>query len=156
MTCAPVLASPTKSAAWGIKSVMKVRVFGFAALLVAIVMTVAGCAARARPPATKVLDVREGLASYYGPGFDGKTTASGVRFDMHAMVAAHRTYPFGTIVRVTNLVNARTVQVRVVDRGPFVRTVLIDLSYGAAEALGFVRDGRTRVRLEVVRWGNPR
>jgi len=132
---------------------MKVRVFGLAALLAALAIVAAGCAARSRTPTTKILDVREGLASYYGPGFDGKTTASGTRFDMRAMVAAHRTYPFGTIVRVTNLANARTIQVRIVDRGPFVRAVLIDLSYGAAAALGFVRDGRTRVRLEVMRWG---
>jgi rare lipoprotein A len=77
---------------------------------------------------------------------------------MHAMVAAHPTYPFGTVVRVRNLSNGRTVDVRILDRGPAQgaqRTgVLIDLSYGAAQTLGFIRDGRTRVRLEVLRWGN--
>lgn len=133
---------------------MKLRFAGF---LVAFAMIVSGCAARSRPPTNTILDVGEGLASYYGPGFNGKTTASGARFDMHAMVAAHRTYPFGTIVRVTNLANDRAVQVRIVDRGPARRPqtagVVIDLSYGAAEALGFIRDGRTRVRLEVLRWG---
>ena len=107
---------------------------------------------------TPILDVREGLASYYGPGFDGKTTASGARFDMRAMVAAHPTYPFGTVVRVTNLVNQRAVQVRILDRGPAkgpqARGVVIDLSYGAAENLDFIRRGRTRVRLEVLRWGS--
>ena len=126
-------------------------------LIVALVMLVAGCAARSRT-ATTILDVREGLAPYYGPGFDGKTTASGARFDMRAMVAAHPTYPFGTIVRVTNLMNRRTLQVRILDRGPAkgpqADGVVIDLSYGAAEALGFIRRGRTRVRLEVIRWGN--
>ena len=130
-------------------------------LVPALVLVLAGCAARSGAPAptagrTGVLEVREGLASYYGPGFDGKVTASGARFDMHAMVAAHPTYPFGTIVRVTNLTNGRAVQVRILDRGPAqgprAAGVLIDLSYGAAQALGFIRDGRTRVRLEVLRW----
>jgi len=126
-------------------------------LIVAFVMIVPGCAARSRT-STTILDVREGLASYYGPGFDGKTTASGARFDMRAMVAAHPTYPFGTMVRVTNLTNGRAVHVRILDRGPARGPqsdgVLIDLSYGAAQALGFIRDGRTRVRLEVLHWGN--
>lgn len=83
--------------------------------------------------------------------------ASGAAFDMNAMVAAHPTYPFGTMLRVTNLRNGRSVQVRVLDRGPAkgpqAAGVIIDVSYGAAERLGFVRDGRTRVRLEVLRWG---
>jgi rare lipoprotein A len=99
-----------------------------------------------------------GLATYYGQRFDGKVTASGARFDMNAMVAAHPTYPFGTIVRVTNLRNNRSVQVRILDRGPGsgprAEGILIDLSYGAARALDFIQAGRTRVRLEVVRWGN--
>jgi rare lipoprotein A len=99
-----------------------------------------------------------GLATYYGQRFDGKVTASGARFDMNAMVAAHPTYPFGTIVRVTNLRNNRSVQVRILDRGPGpaprAEGILIDLSYGAARALDFIPAGRTRVRLEVVRWGN--
>jgi rare lipoprotein A len=104
-----------------------------------------------------VLETHEGLASYYGEGFDGKLTASGARFDMHAMVAAHPSYPFGTVVRVTNLENGRAVRVRILDRGPAPRVagdgVIIDLSYGAARALGFVRQGRTRVRIDVLRWG---
>ena len=127
------------------------------AILILAIVIVPGCAARSRT-ATSVREVREGLASYYGPGFDGKTTASGVPFNMHAMVAAHPTYPFGTTVRVTNLRNQRAVDVRVLDRGPAKGPrsdgVLIDLSYGAAQALGFIRQGRTRVRLEVLRWGD--
>ena len=132
-------------------------------MLAALVLVLSGCAARSTPPLptagrTRVLEVREVIASYYGPGFDGKTTASGARFDMHAMVAAHPTYPFGTVVRVMNLSNGRTVDVSILDRGPAQgpqRTgVLIDLSYGAAQTLGFIRDGRTRVRLKVLRWGN--
>ena len=130
-------------------------------LLPALTLVLHGCAARAKAPAPPaspaILDVRQGLASYYGPGFDGRVTASGARFDMKAMVAAHPSYPFGTVVRVTNLSNGRTVEVRVVDRGPArgprADGVIIDLSQGAAEVLGFIRAGRTRVRLDVLRWG---
>jgi rare lipoprotein A len=79
-------------------------------------------------------------------------------FDQTDMVAAHPTYPFGTVVRVTNLSNKRQVVVRVVDRGPAkgprAEGVVIDLSSGAASNLGFLRKGRTRVRLEVLSWGN--
>jgi peptidoglycan lytic transglycosylase len=126
-------------------------------------LLVSGCASRSAPPAATVdkprgiLEVRQGLASYYGPGFHGKRTASGIVFDQDAMVAAHPSYPFGTVVRVTNLANKRQVVVRVVDRGPAkgprAEGVVIDLSSGAASDLGFVRRGRTRVRLEVLRWG---
>jgi rare lipoprotein A len=113
------------------------------------------------PPPTaapaKPLETKEGLASYYGPGFEGRVTASGAKFDKTAMVAAHPTYPFGTVIRVTNLANGRRVIVRVVDRGPTKAVqgegVLIDLSSGAARNLGFATSGRTRVRLEVLRWG---
>lgn len=136
------------------------RALGIA--LPALALTVQGCAARSRPPKTgpgpaPVLEVREGLASYYGAGFDRKATASGTRFDHHAMVAAHPAYPFGTLVRVTNLANGRSVQVRIQDRGPApgprTEGVIIDLSYAAAQALGFVQDGRTLVRIDVLRWG---
>jgi len=128
------------------------------------ILMIAACATRTTPPATapgvppSILEIRQGLASYYGPGFEGKRTASGVPFDKSAMVAAHPTYPFGTVVRVTNLANKRQVVVRVVDRGPAkgprAEGVLIDVSSGAAANLGFIRQGRTRVRLEVLRWGD--
>ena len=100
-----------------------------------------------------------GLASYYGREFHGKRTASGAAFDMNAMVAAHPTYPFGTIVRVTNLANHRVVRVEILDRGPARHArgdgVIIDVSQGVARKLAFVRQGRTRVRLEVLKWGRP-
>jgi len=124
-----------------------------------VVLVAPGCAARSKTAATtaSILEVREGLASYYGPGFDGKQTASGTRFDMKSMVAAHPSYPFGTVVRVTNVTNGRAVELRVVDRGPArgprAEGVIIDVSYGAAGALDFVRAGRTPVRVEVIRWG---
>ncbi len=141
---------------------MRMRSVAAGLALLPMVM-VSACAARTTPPTTAptkprgILEVQQGLASYYGPGFEGKRTASGIAFDKTAMVAAHPTYPFGTVVRVTNLANKRQVTVRVVDRGPGkgprAEGVLIDVSSGAAESLGFVRRGRTRVRLEVLRWG---
>jgi rare lipoprotein A len=96
----------------------------------------------------------EGLASWYGGEFHGRTTASGIPFDRHAMVAAHPTLPFGTRVRVHRLSTGATVEVDIVDRGPAAGPrragVVIDLSEGAAERLGFIREGRTRVRIEVL------
>lgn len=96
----------------------------------------------------------EGLASWYGERFHGRTTASGIPFDRHAMVAAHPTLPFGTVVRVHRLASGDSVDVEIVDRGPAAGPrkagVIIDLSEAAAERLGFIREGRTRVRLVVI------
>lgn len=101
--------------------------------------------------------IETGKASYYGPGFHGKKTASGSIYDMHQLVAAHPTLPFGTVVRVTNHKNQRSVNVRIVDRGPVKRIVkqgvIIDLSVGAAQKLGFIRSGRTPVSLDLVKLG---
>lgn len=91
-----------------------------------------------------------GVASYYAAKFQGRPTASGERFDNGKLTAAHRTLPFGTKVRVTNLENGRSVTVRVNDRGPFVKGRMIDLSYAAAQRLEMVRTGVARVRLEPV------
>ncbi len=93
-----------------------------------------------------------GLASWYGPGFYGRQTASGAVYTGAALTAAHRSLPFGTVVRVTNLANGRRVVVVVDDRGPFVRGRVIDLSAAAARRLGMVRDGVVPVRIRVVRW----
>ena len=96
----------------------------------------------------------EGLASWYGEQFHGRTTASGIPFDRHAMVAAHPTLPFGTMVRVHRLASGDSVDVEIVDRGPAAGPrkagVIIDLSEAAAERLGFIREGRTRVRVVVL------
>lgn len=89
-----------------------------------------------------------GEASWYGAFHDGKTTASGEPFAKDAMTAAHRTLPFDTRLRVTNLENGRSVEVTVTDRGPYVDDRIIDLSEAAARRLGFAKDGVTRVRLE--------
>lgn len=90
---------------------------------------------------------RTGMASWYGKAFHGRTTASGRKFNMYEMTAAHTTLPTGTQVRVTNLENGRSVIVTITDRGPFSRRRIIDLSYAAAEHLGFVQQGTTKVRV---------
>jgi rare lipoprotein A len=101
--------------------------------------------------------VQIGLASYYGPGFQGEKTASGVRFDARELVAAHRTLPLGSVVRVTNLRNGRSVVLRVIDRGPYGRNhrkgCIIDVSTAAARHLRFVHAGLTFVRVQVLRSG---
>ena len=94
-------------------------------------------------------EYERGGASWYGPGFHGRRTASGERYDMNAFTAAHRTLPFGTWVRVHSLVNGREVDVRITDRGPFIRSRVIDVSRGAAEALGMLGLGFKEVVLLV-------
>lgn len=91
-----------------------------------------------------------GIASWYGPEFQGKRTSSGEPYDMYAMTAAHRTLPLPTYVEVTNLENGRKVIVRVNDRGPFKKNRLIDLSYMAALKLGIVGSGTARVRVRAL------
>jgi rare lipoprotein A len=97
-----------------------------------------------------------GLASWYGPEFHRKRTASGERFDMDALTAAHRSLPFDSYVRVTNVATGRSVVVRINDRGPFVADRIIDLSARAARQLGIKEDGVVRVRIEVVKSGAAR
>ena len=98
-----------------------------------------------------------GLASFYGSAFHGKKTASGERFDNTDLVAAHPSYPLGTVARVTNLKNNKSIKVRIIDRGPTPakrsKGVIIDLSKVAAKALGFIREGKARVRVDVLEWG---
>jgi rare lipoprotein A len=133
------------------------------AVIVGLAACLSGCAARVPVAApsgstTRILETREGLASYYGKEFQGRKTASGARFDMNAMVAAHPSYPFGTLLRVTNLANGRSISVRIVDRGPGPQHrgngFIIDVSRKAAQVLGFLQQGRARVRLEVLAWGS--
>ena len=95
--------------------------------------------------------IQRGLASWYGPGFHGEPTAQGELFNMHALTAAHRSLPLGTRVRVTNLENGRSVVVRINDRGPYKRGVIIDLSRRAASQIGMIQDGRVRVEVATVR-----
>jgi rare lipoprotein A len=95
--------------------------------------------------------VETGVASWYGGKFHGRRTASGEVYDMYGLTAAHRTLPFGTVVRVTHLENRRSVEVRITDRGPFIKGRVIDLSYAAAKRLDMIREGVARVKLVVVR-----
>lgn len=88
-------------------------------------------------------EVGRGLASWYGPRFHGRRTASGERFDMHALTAAHPTLPFGSIVRVENVETGRSVDVRINDRGPHIKQRIIDLSRAAARALGLLDGNAT-------------
>jgi rare lipoprotein A len=92
-----------------------------------------------------------GVASFYGAALDGKIRADGGSFDSHAFTAAHRKLAFGTIVRVTNLGNGKTVKVEINDRGPHVKGRIIDLSSAAARALGMEKNGITHVKLDVFR-----
>jgi len=117
--------------------------------LAPLALLLVGACHPARRPATPapVRIYQEGIASWYGPGFAGRPTASGETFDPGALTAAHRELPFGTRVRVLNMDNGREVTVRINDRGPNVKGRIIDLSRAAAEVLDFIREGTARVRL---------
>ena len=95
-----------------------------------------------------------GIASYYGKKFHKKRTANGEIFNMYKVSAAHKSYPLGTKVRVTNLENGKSIKLVINDRGPFVKGRIIDLSYKAARKLDFVNQGTTKVRIDVIRLGD--
>lgn len=119
--------------------------------LLALALAAVSCATTGPMRATSPpVEPQMGVASYYAGRWHGRRTASGERFDMHEMTAAHRTLPFGTRVRVTNLKNGREVVVRINDRGPWRKKRVIDVSYAAARKLGMVGPGIARVRLDVV------
>ena len=104
-----------------------------------------------KPAKTLVVSTSTGEASWYGPGFFGNRTANGEVFRPGTMTAAHRTLPFGTKVKVTNLRNGKETIVRINDRGPFSGHRVIDIAHGAAQHLGLVSSGIAQVRLEVLR-----
>ncbi len=95
-----------------------------------------------------------GLASYYAEDFHGKLTANGEVYDMYGLTAAHKTLPLNTIIRVTNLENDKSLILRINDRGPYVKGRILDCSYGAAVKLGFVGMGTTKVKIEVIEYGD--
>lgn len=101
-------------------------------------------------PAVALGTTEEGLASWYGVPYHGRPAADGEIYDMEQMVAAHRTLPFNTWLKVTNLSNGRSINVRVIDRGPFVRGRIVDLSKAAAREIQLLGPGVARVRLEVI------
>jgi rare lipoprotein A len=137
-----------------------------AAALIAAAPYLASCAVREVTPAppvhtapsqepAAVQGYREayretGTASWYGKEFHGRKTASGEIFDMYGISAAHRMLPLGTTIRVTNLDNYKSINVRVNDRGPFARNRVLELSYGAAKELGFIAQGTARVKVEAL------
>jgi rare lipoprotein A len=126
-------------------------------VLVILALATVGCASARRStvadgvggpePGTRI----EGLASWYGQQHQGLKTASGETFDKNKLTAAHRTLPFGTRLRVTNVENGKSVVVRVNDRGPHVAGRVLDVSYGAAQALGMTGAGVARVEMIVLR-----
>jgi rare lipoprotein A len=133
------------------------------ALLIVVSSVFIRCATGSAPPPTSkdtaaIKDTQTGLASYYGRAFEGEETASGETFHRREMVAAHPSYPLGTVAKVTNLEKGGMVIVRIIDRGPtdenVAEGVIIDLSKGAAEKLGMVKEGRVKVKVEVLQWGN--
>jgi rare lipoprotein A len=123
--------------------------------LVAILASTA-CVSR-RPVATSAVREQHGYATYVASSFHGRKSASGETFDERRLVAAHRTLPFGSVVRVTNVQNGRAVTVRIVDRGPYGKNhregTIIDLSRAAARRLRMLDDGQIRARVEVLRLG---
>jgi rare lipoprotein A len=126
------------------KSVAFFLVFG-------LMFSVASCGSWSRTTAWD--DQLEGIASYYAEAFHGRKTSNGEVFDMNALTAAHRSLPFNSRVRVTNLDNNRTVEVRINDRGPFKDNRVIDLSLKGAIEIGLVTNGTAPVRIEIIELG---
>ena len=100
-----------------------------------------------------VLYSTEGIASYYANAFDGRTTSNGEVFDMEGLTAAHQSFPFNTIARVTDLMSGRSVKVRINDRGPYWENRIIDLSRGAADEIRILDRGIALVKIDVIKWG---
>jgi len=106
--------------------------------------------ATAPSPPAQIRSGETGLASWYGHPYHGRAAANGEIYDMEKLTAAHRTLPFGTFVRVTNLGNQKTVEVRIIDRGPFVAGRIIDLSHAAAEEIAMIGPGVAQVRVDIL------
>ncbi len=150
-------------------------------VLFAVVVSAAACAGTVRPSAQKPASApslpiassvtssvttsapargpvpifgETGTAAWYGREYQGKKTASGEVFDMLGLTAAHRILPLGTVIRVTNLENVKSVTVTINDRGPFIRNMILELSYAAAKELGFVSKGTARVQIDILKLGH--
>jgi len=133
-------------------------------LVASIAVTLLSSACVARPPATvpastaPAVQEQAGYATYLASSFHGRTSASGERFDERKLVAAHRMLPFGSVVRVTNVMNDRSVTVRIIDRGPYGKNyregTIIDVSRAAARRLRMIRDGQVPVRVEILTLGD--
>ena len=143
----------TRLGDWRRRWFVAAAVFGALALI-------AGCQRRPAPSLPAHLPrpghwTETGLASWYGVPYHGRRAADGEIYNMYKMVAAHRTLPFNSMVRVTDLQNGRQVVVRIIDRGPFVKNRIIDLSFAAARALDMVGPGVAPVRLQLISGQNP-
>ena len=112
-------------------------------------------AAPPTPAPVRIGDTESGLASWYGHPYHGRPAANGEIYDMEKLTAAHRTLPFDTWVHVTNLTNEKSVDVRIIDRGPFVDGRIIDLSHAAARAIDMIGPGVTRVQVQVIQAPPP-
>jgi rare lipoprotein A len=135
----PDFTGPCNDLSWRVRH----RAFSIVALLGLLCLDILGCS---KEPTHSL----QGVASWYGYPHHGRITASGRRFNMHELTAAHRTLPFGTRLRVTNLMNGRSVTVTITDRGPFVKQRVLDLSYAAAREIGMIGPGMAPVQLEVL------
>jgi rare lipoprotein A len=147
---------------WTVPSARTVSTSRVARCISAVVVGLIVSASMTAPAAVQRHNrsVETGFATFYSRLFEGKKTASGRRFDGDALVAAHRTLPFGTVVSVTNLENGRKVTVQIIDRGPYGDNwregTVIDLSPAAAKQLDMLEDGQVRARVSVVRLGSGR
>src|SRR5688572_10919231 len=122
------------------------------AILALMVVLAYGCATT-QPQEPRPAETLQGVASWYGEEFAGRTTANGEIFDPTLLTAAHRTLPFGTVVDVTNARAAKTIRVRINDRGPYVGNRVIDLSYAAAKEIDLIEPGSGEVDIAIVRLG---
>ncbi|HWB86693.1 MAG TPA: septal ring lytic transglycosylase RlpA family protein [Bryobacteraceae bacterium] len=127
--------------------------------LAVLTLLLSGCAHKKKqvriPPVPQIGDTETGIASWYGHPYHGRPAADGEIYDMEKMTAAHRTLPFNTWVRVYDLDNNKTVDVRIIDRGPFVNGRIIDLSHAAARAIDMIGPGMAHVRLEIIHSPEP-
>ena len=137
----------------GRKQKAEVRRFSFLLSAFCFLLFANGCRTTTPPPSTTPA-VLQGVASWYGEEFAGRTTANGEIFDPAQLTAAHRTLPFGTVLDVTNPKTQQTVRVRVNDRGPFIGGRIIDLSYAAAQRIGLIEPGIGEVVIALVRMGS--
>ena len=98
--------------------------------------------------------IMNGISSFYAEDFHGKLTANGEIYDMYGVTAAHKTLPLNTVCRVTNVENKKSLILRINDRGPYIKGRILDCSYGAAKKLDFINQGTTKVKIEVIEWGD--
>jgi rare lipoprotein A len=131
------------------------RVGRFALALSLVILLLSSCAKKHRvtavtTPAPQIYSQETGLASWYGHPYHGRAASNGEIYDMEKLTAAHRTLPFGTWVHVTNLANNKSVDVRIIDRGPFIDGRIIDLSHAAAQAINMIGPGVAEVRVDIL------